>query len=83
MKAKLVHYQHKDNGLALYIVPESEIERAVLRAFWEHGKLETTNGIADNSEQGFAVRWRCEQVAKPVEYEDRGSGCIGFDSRPT
>ena len=58
MKVKLTSYAHSVNGLALFVIPETDEERVLLKAMWKHGKMETCNGIADNSEQGFCVQWR-------------------------
>jgi len=66
MKCKLITYVHSGNGLALFVIPESDVERELLEGLWKHGQLNTSNGIADNSSRGFSVRWRLhEAIAQP------------------
>lgn len=66
MKIEVFHGAHSENGISLYLVPETPIERSILSAFWRHGKLERTNGIADRSPEGFAISWKpIESEAKP------------------
>lgn len=57
MKAKLITYEHSENGISLFVVPETEAERILLQGIWKHGQLRTCNGIADSSSQGFCVSW--------------------------
>ena len=57
MKTKLISYAHPDNGLSLFIVPETDEERSLLEALWRHGNLKTCNGVADRSSLGFCVAW--------------------------
>jgi hypothetical protein len=42
-------------GVTLYLVPETDVERVLLRDLWSHGRLELTNGVADRSGQGYAI----------------------------
>ena len=65
MKVQLITYEHSSNGLALFVVPETDAERALLRGLWRHGEMVTCNGVADGSEQGFAIMWRQERKDKP------------------
>lgn len=57
MKAKLVTFEHSVNGMAVYVIPETDAEREFLRGLWRHGHMDITNGIADNSGIGFAIQW--------------------------
>ena len=57
MKCELINFEHRQNGMALYILPETDVERKLLEGLWKHGALETSNGIADRSPQGFCVQW--------------------------
>lgn len=54
MRVEPVTYQH-ESRISLYLVPETDVERALLRMLWVHGRLERTNGVADGSGQGFAI----------------------------
>lgn len=58
MKAKLVTYEHAENGVSLFVVPETDEERELLRGLWKHGTLTKCNGVADQSGEGFAVTWK-------------------------
>jgi len=63
MEIKLVTFEHRSNGLAIYVIPESELERTLLQGFWKYGQLVTGNGIADGTGQGFSIRWEHETPA--------------------
>ena len=39
MNAKIISYEHASNGLSIEIVPETDAERAVVHAIWNHGKI--------------------------------------------
>ncbi len=69
MKVKLATFVHCDNGLSLFLVPESDIERQLLQGFFKHGSLEKCNGIADDSEQGFCIQWRCKGASTAERIE--------------
>lgn len=58
MKLKLITFEHAENGVSLFVVPETDEERQLLRGLWKHGELQTCNGVADRSEQGFAIAWK-------------------------
>ena len=58
MKCEIITYEHADNGLALFVVPETDAERAILQGLWKRGELALCNGVADRSPQGFAVKWK-------------------------
>lgn len=60
MRAEIVTYKHRENGISLFVVPETEAERDLLDGLWRHGKLATCNGVADGTGKGFAVQWRLE-----------------------
>ena len=65
MKCEIITYEQADNGLALFVVPETDAERSILQGLWKHGELTLCNGVADRSPQGFAVRWKTtEQKAR-------------------
>jgi len=61
MQAKLVTYEHSGNGMSLFIIPETECERALLQALWKHGEMKTCNGVADRSAQGFCIAWKLRE----------------------
>lgn len=66
MKLKMITFQHEAR-LSLYVVPETDEERQVLRMLWKFGQLESTNGVADGSGQGFAVAVREEPSLNEVD----------------
>jgi len=45
MNVTLVTYLAKQNGLSLFVVPETQVERVLLQGLWKHGTLEKCNGI--------------------------------------
>ena len=66
MKAKLITFNHSVNGMAVYVIPETDAERELLYGLWRHGYMTTGNGIADNSGIGFAIQWDWRrEEAKP------------------
>lgn len=54
MKVEAVGYEF-DSRLSLFLVPETDVERALLRCLWKHGKLEICNGVVDGTGQGFQI----------------------------
>lgn len=59
MKVALSSFVHSENGLALYVVPETDAERVLLRAMWQHGRLEKCNSpLDDKSGEGFSIHWK-------------------------
>ena len=54
MKINLHDYIHGENGLALEIMPETAVEKELLRAFFHHGELSIGNGP---SGIGFRIKW--------------------------
>jgi len=66
MQVKLMSSEYSFE-LSLFVVPETDNERQLLRALWKHGRLEMCNGCADNSGQGFCVSAKLEkdQCDKP------------------
>jgi len=58
MKCEVITYEHASNGISLFVVPETDCEKALLRGFWTHGELLKCNGVADGSGLGFAITWR-------------------------
>ena len=61
MNVAIVTYVHPQNGLSLFVVPETPQERAVLQGLWKHGTLAKCNGVADGTGEGFAVHWEYVQ----------------------
>lgn len=61
MKCRIVSYVHSSNGLSLFVVPETDAERELLRALWTHGELTRCNGVADDSGEGFSIAWKMEE----------------------
>jgi len=49
MRCELLTYAHGSNGLSLFVIPETDAERELLRGMWNHGELQRCNGVADNS----------------------------------
>lgn len=49
--------------VSLWLVPETDVERTLLEAMWEHGRLELLNGCADGTGQGFAITNRSAEEA--------------------
>ncbi len=54
MKVKAVTYRYTPE-VSLFLVPETDVERELLRALWTHGHLALCNGVADRSGQGFEI----------------------------
>ena len=61
MKVKAMGYEYEPY-VTLYLVPETDEERVLLRQIWEHGELRVTNGCADNTGQGYAIDQRRAEV---------------------
>jgi hypothetical protein len=57
MRIEAGSYVHEDR-VSLYLVPETDVERVLLRSLWKHGQLEILNGVMDNSGEGFAITQR-------------------------
>ena len=63
MKTELMTFCDSKNGVSLHLVPETEVERELLRAIWRFGKMERCNSVAgDNSGAGFSVAWNQREV---------------------
>lgn len=62
MKAELVTFEHQENGVSLFVVPETDAERELLRGLWRHGRMEICNGVADQSSLGFCVAWKLRRA---------------------
>ena len=43
MKIEAISYKYEP-GVTLYIVPETDVERVLLRSLWAHGRCESING---------------------------------------
>jgi len=63
MKIEAVTYEHEDR-ISLLLVPETEVERALLRIMWKHGLMERCNGVPDDSSEGFAITTRGKEPTK-------------------
>ena len=61
MQVKPVSYKHEP-GVSLALVPDTDVERELLRMMWAHGRMEVGNGVADGSEQGFFINARPERT---------------------
>lgn len=73
MQVKLATYAAALNGVSLFVIPETEAERALLRGFWKHGKMETCNGTMDNSGMGFCISWRLQNEEDASATVESGS----------
>uniref|UniRef100_A0A6M3KUD4 Uncharacterized protein n=1 Tax=viral metagenome TaxID=1070528 RepID=A0A6M3KUD4_9ZZZZ len=60
MKVEASGYRY-DERISLYLIPETDVERVLLRSMWKHGRLELTNGVMDRSGQGFAIKQAKEE----------------------
>ncbi len=63
MQCEVAIYEHPENGISLFIVPETDAERQLLFGLWKHGTLKMCNGVADGSGQGFCIDWK--MIEKP------------------
>ena len=43
MKIEAISYKYEP-GVTLYLIPETDVERVLLRSLWEHGRCELVNG---------------------------------------
>ena len=57
MKVKAITYEHEAR-ISLFLVPETDVERALLQSMWKHGTLELCNGVADGTSLGFGITTR-------------------------
>ena len=57
MQVKAMGLQHTPD-VSIFLVPETDVERVLLRALWKHGRLEVCNGVADGTGEGFQVTAR-------------------------
>lgn len=57
MKVKAESFEF-DGRIALYLVPETDVERTLLRSLWKHGVMELTNGVADGTGHGYCITTR-------------------------
>jgi hypothetical protein len=63
MKVKAMGYE-LEPYVTIYLVPETDEERVLLRQIWKHGRMELSNGCADRTGQGYAI------TQKPGEVSD-------------
>lgn len=54
MKVKASGYE-LEHYVSIFLVPETDVERVLLRSLWKHGKMEICNGCADNTGEGFQI----------------------------
>lgn len=57
MQVKAHGYMHSSNGLSLQLIPETEVEEALLKIIWQHGKLETGHPCGEQGAVGYRVSW--------------------------
>ncbi len=69
MKIKASHYTSKAGGLSLQLVPETPVEEAILKGFWDHGELRPEVGT------GFYISWNFRQ-----ETSDPSTDCAADKS---
>ena len=62
MKVKAMSYV-LEPYISLYVVPETDVERVLLRCLWGNGRMELCNGCADNTGEGFAITQKPERKA--------------------
>jgi len=63
MQVKAMQYV-LEPGMSLYLVPETDVERTLLRNMWKYGQMELCNGCADNTGEGFAVTWKARKESE-------------------
>ena len=68
MKIKAMTYM-LEPYISLYLVPETDEERVLLRVLWKHGHMEICNGCADRTGEGFAITQKPVDAAKEVKGE--------------
>ena len=64
MKVEASSYEH-DPSISLFIVPETDVEKILLRSLWKHGELSLCNGVADGTGLGFKIGYR--EIQKSVK----------------
>ena len=60
MQVKAMTYVYEPY-VSLYLVPETDVERALLRSLWAHGRMQVCNGCADNTGEGFQITQQPER----------------------
>jgi len=55
MKVQIVNYVHPDNGISLQLMPETELEIALLKSFWTHGTLGTGHPCSAPGGTGYYI----------------------------
>lgn len=70
MKVRLVTYQHESNGMAIQVMPETDVEVELLRSVWAHGRLATGHPCGGTGEIGFYIK--AFAVAREGAGEERG-----------
>ena len=63
MRAELTSLVH-EHYVSLYLVPETQVERELLKSLWTHGRLATTNGVCDGTGSGWCVTQSPERKGK-------------------
>mgnify|MGYP001166939674 CR=1 FL=1 len=64
MKIKAMSFEY-EGRIALYLVPETDVERTLLQSLWKHGVMAMTNGVADGTGQGYSIMAR--QAKEPTD----------------
>jgi len=57
MKVEATGLEH-EHYVSIYLVPETQAERVLLRSLWRHGSMRITNGVCDGTGQGFCITQR-------------------------
>lgn len=67
MKCRLYTYVHESNGIAIELMPETDVELHLLAGFWKFGRLEKAHGGDDvPHSEGFVVRAFKDAVTEPA-----------------
>lgn len=61
MRCEIITYTHAENGISVFVVPETDAERELLKGLWTHGEMRMCNGIADGTSTGFCVAWKMKE----------------------
>lgn len=62
---KIDAYGHEyEPGVTICLLSETEVERALLRSLWKHGRMEMVHNSKDSQSQGFAITATSERRAE-------------------
>lgn len=56
MKVELVNYANSGNGMAIKMLPETDVEVELLRGIWTHGRMDTGHPCGANGTIGFYIK---------------------------